>query len=163
GGEIEVLFAAIVPDARSLTADQGERSLWIISEDEAIVEFFSAVGVHGKRLKLIDYRRAGWDSKGICRGCDFAFWAGSAFALVADGRKIQHGVIHGQRVRRPPFSALTDASISMKKLIHFSVVLALFASSSAFAGAKGKNLFNGENFDGWVQRGGTAVYTIENG
>ena len=51
----------------------------------------------------------------------------------------------------------------MKKLIHVFTLLAVFASFSAVADAGGKKLFNGKNLDGWVQRGGTAVYTVEDG
>ncbi len=51
----------------------------------------------------------------------------------------------------------------MKKIIHVFTLLTMAASIGASAGAKEKKLFNGENLDGWVQRGGTAVYTVEDG
>ena len=46
----------------------------------------------------------------------------------------------------------------------YQVVLALLAGSAATAGAgEWKSLFNGDNLDGWVSRGGSAPYTVEDG
>jgi hypothetical protein len=42
-------------------------------------------------------------------------------------------------------------------------ICVLFAASPSFAQPAPVDLFNGKNLDGWTQRGGKAVYTIENG
>lgn len=50
----------------------------------------------------------------------------------------------------------------MNRLIQ--VMLALLIGSAATANAgEWKTLFNGKNLDGWVSRGGTAPYTVEDG
>ena len=49
------------------------------------------------------------------------------------------------------------------KAHHIAIVLSCLISSQLPGSEKTVNLFNGKNFDGWTQRGGKAVYTIENG
>ncbi len=49
----------------------------------------------------------------------------------------------------------------MKRLI--SSLILISTCGSAFAADAAVDLFNGKNFDGWVQRGGKAVYTVEDG
>lgn len=49
----------------------------------------------------------------------------------------------------------------MKTPLLISLSLALTLSSPTLVGAGWTDLFNGENLDGWTQRGGEASYTIE--
>ncbi len=53
----------------------------------------------------------------------------------------------------------------LTELTYFSAFLLSLVISSHMlqAATPGVSLFNGKNLDGWVQRGGKAVYTVENG
>jgi hypothetical protein len=50
----------------------------------------------------------------------------------------------------------------MHKIL-FKASLFLLLGSTGFAQGNTIQLFNGKDLDGWVQRGGKAVYTVENG
>lgn len=45
----------------------------------------------------------------------------------------------------------------------FSISLSLLLGSAGIAKENPVQLFNGKDLDGWVQRGGKAIYTVENG
>ena len=48
------------------------------------------------------------------------------------------------------------------KMTFVAVIAALLAGTTGFA-AEGTELFNGKDLTGWVQRGGKAKYTVEDG
>ena len=50
----------------------------------------------------------------------------------------------------------------MKSYLAFTLIAATLILSSS-ANEKWTSLFNGESLDGWIQRGGKAKYTVEDG
>jgi hypothetical protein len=56
-----------------------------------------------------------------------------------------------------------NASYPMKKLLLLVPVFLILNSCSTGKKTVWKDLFNGRNISGWIQKGGTAAFTVENG
>ena len=52
---------------------------------------------------------------------------------------------------------------SMASSLHWMMGLLLVSLSMTATGAGWKDLFNGKDFSGWIQRGGNAKYHVEDG